>query len=81
LLAYIKPSAILKSAVYDNFWLGAGQYEKQSVSRSTYVVDDANGMRTDSNGMRVLLILIVVGALATGIWKFVASDLVTAVKS
>jgi uncharacterized membrane protein YidH (DUF202 family) len=48
------------------------------MSRSTQIVDDAKEMKTDSKRMRVLLILVGVGALATGIWKFVAGDLVTA---
>jgi|GEM_PF-1543327 len=42
------------------------------------MVDDGNETRTDSKQMRANLILVGVGALATGIWKFVAGDLVVA---
>ena len=48
------------------------------MSQSTHMVDDGNETRTDSKQMRVLLILVGVGALATGMWKFAAGDLVTA---
>ena len=48
------------------------------MSRSTQIVDGPKEMRTDSKRMRAFLILVGVGALATGIWKFVAGDLVTA---
>jgi hypothetical protein len=42
------------------------------------MIDDTDKTRTDSKRMRVLLVLVGVGALATGLWKFVAGDLVTA---